>query len=134
MDGPDEHVVVASRRIQHFAVLALAGLVTVQLPLPWAFAAPAFSIVAVVVGVRAVAAARKARMRGLVMVAVSTGIGLAAVIVMSFASVVALWPLQLELQECERGALTISAEHQCRADFQQGVEERLTELLGSPSG
>ncbi len=129
MQRPDERTQVASRRIRHFAVLSLAALVTLQLPLPWGLVTLLFATLAVVIGVRALVAARKAGMRSLVTVAVSAGVGFTALLVVSLLTVVALWPLQLELQECQRGALTISAKHACQADFEQGVQDRLQEML-----
>lgn len=131
MDRPDERTRIASRRLQHFAVLSLAGLITLQLPLPWALVTLVVAVLAVVIGLRALSAARKAGMRSLVTVVVSAGVGFAAIIAVSFVSVVALWPLQLDLQECQRSALTISAEHACQAAFEQGVTDRLEHLLGS---
>ena len=91
----------------------------------------ALAVVAVVLGVRALVAARRAKLRGLLVVAVSAGIGFAMMILVVFTSVVALWPLQYELQECQRQALTVSAQHACGSAFEQGVTDRVERLLGT---
>lgn len=133
MDDPDLRgaAEVAMRRVRLFALVSLLGLLSTGLPLPWQLGAPVLAVVAVVLGVRALSAARRAKLRGLVVVAVSAGIGFSVMIVVVFTSVVALWPLQYELQECERRALTVSARHACEASFEQGVAERIERLLGT---
>ena len=116
-----------------FGLLMLATLVTAALPLPWQAAGLAFAVVTVVVGVRALQAAWRAGLRTLVPL---LGVGLAFAMLMSVAlgAILALWPLQVERQDCLRDALTISARETCEADFQESLQQRLEQATRPSDG
>lgn len=124
----------ASLLTRHFALLMLAGLLTLGMPLPWSVAALAFTVAALVVGTRALLAARRAGVRGGLVVSLSLGLAVSALVTLSFTSVFALWPVQLERQACVDRALTISATRVCEREFEQAVTERLEQLLTPGQG
>ena len=131
---PDpEDVRRASRRVMDFGLLMLATLVTAAMPLPWQAAGLAFAVATVVVGIRALQAAWRAGLRTLVPL---LGVGLAFAMLMSVAlgAMLALWPLQVERQDCLRDALTISARETCEADFQESLQERLEQATRPSDG
>lgn len=116
-----------------FGLLMLATLVTAAMPLPWQAAGLAFAVATVVVGIRALQAAWRAGLRTLVPL---LGVGLAFAMLMSVAlgAMLALWPLQVERQDCLRDALTISARETCEADFQESLQERLEQATRPSDG
>ncbi|WP_182111953.1 hypothetical protein [Actinotalea sp. JY-7876] len=115
----------ASRRVTHFGLLLLATLVVTSLPLPWQAAAVGFAVAAVVVGIRALMAVWRAGLRGAVVPLLGLGIGFSAVMVLSLGTMLALWPLQVELEQCRRDALTISAQDRCQAEYEQSLRDVL---------
>ncbi|HZI96068.1 MAG TPA: hypothetical protein VFD41_00930, partial [Actinomycetales bacterium] len=122
----------ASQLLGRFALLVLASLIANGLPLPWQAGALVFSLVAFVVGVMALRAVLRARMRRLPAVMLGIGLSMTVLLVIGQIGLLALWPLQQDLQECRDRALTLSATEECQRDF----DERISELtqLPSPSG
>ncbi len=120
-----EQVRLASRQVVHFGVLMLATLLVAPLGLPGQVASLVLGLASLVVGVRALRAVWRAGVRGALVPVLAVGLGFALVMVVSFATMLALWPLQEELRRCLDGALTISAQEQCQDDFQRGLQERL---------
>jgi hypothetical protein len=112
----------------------LGGLLTLGLQLPWNLVALALTVAALVVGTRALLAARRAGLRGGLVISLSLGLAVSALVALSFASVLALWPVQLARQECVAEALTISARQTCEQDFERAVTDRLEHLLGPAQG
>ncbi|KGM08409.1 hypothetical protein [Cellulomonas bogoriensis] len=125
-----EKVRAASRQVLHFAVLMLATLVTSTLPFPWQVAAVAFALTTMVVGVRALVAVWTSGARGTMLAVVIAGLLLASMLATTMTAMVALWPLQMERQQCLDRALTISATQACERDYRDGLDERLNRLGG----
>jgi hypothetical protein len=114
-----------SRRILHFGVLLLAAVITSTLPLPWQAASLVFVGGALVVGVRALALAWRGGVRGAVLPMLGLGLASAGLVAVTVLSLLAVWPQQLERQECLAGAVTIAATERCEAQFRRALEERL---------
>jgi len=124
--APDSPIVRASsRRVLHFLALLLAAVLTSALPLPWQVGALVFVVAAVVVGLRALVLAWSGGIRGGLVVMLTVGVAVAGFVSLGMLSLLALWPQQLERQQCLAGAVTISANRQCEVEFQRAVEERL---------
>ena len=121
----------AGRWLGRFALLVLASLIANGLPLPWQAGALAFSLPALVVGVLALRAVVRAGLRRLPTVMLGVGLTMTVFMVIGQIGLLALWPVQQDLQECRSRALTLSATEQCQRDF----EERISELtrLTNPS-
>lgn len=115
----------ATRRVMHFALMMFAALVTGTFPLPWQLASFAFALGAVVMGARALLSVRRSGLRGGIVAVLAAGVGFSVAMLVSLVAVVALWPAQMELQDCQRDALTISAQERCQEAFDDAVSERL---------
>ena len=113
--------------VGRFTLLLLASLVCSSLRLPWQAAAVVFSLAAVVVGVLAVRACVRARLRSTAVVFTVVGVVMAALMVLGQAALLALWPVQVDLQECQADALTLSAKQACQQDYDRRLED-LTHL------
>ena len=123
--------VLASR--QHggwFAVLAVATLLAVRLPLPWLAAAVVLTVAADVEGIRtARALVRERRSRGLLVWCVC---GIVAISLVGLAAVgtLALYPITYQRQQCLAGANTDVAKAACESEF----DRRLGRLHGGFGG
>ncbi len=117
----------ASRQVMHFGLIMLASLVTAALPLPWQAAALVFALGAIVVGIRAMRAVWRSGVRGALVPVLGVGLVFAALMSISLATMLALWPLQVQRQDCLRDALTISAREACEVQFQDALTERLAQ-------
>ena len=115
--------------VGRFTLLLLASLVSSSLRLPWQAAAVGFSLAAVVVGVLAVRACVRARLRSTAVVFTVVGVVMATLMVLGQAALLAMWPIQVDLQECQADALTVSAKQACQQDY----DERLEDLTRLPS-
>lgn len=124
--APDSEIVrTTSRRVLHFLAFLLASVVTSALPLPWQAASLVFVAVGIVVGLRALVLAWRGGVRGGLAATLSVGVALACFVGLGMVSLLAFWPQQLDRQECLAGAVTISANRTCEADFRRAVDERL---------
>ena len=121
----------AGRWLGRFALLVLASLIANGLPLPWQAGALAFSLPALVVGGLALRAVVRAGLRRLPTVMLGLGLTMTVFMVIGQIGLLALWPVQQDLQECRSRALTLSAGEQCQRDF----DERISDLtrLTNPS-
>lgn len=117
----------------HFGLLMLATLVAATLSLPWQAAALAFAIAAMVAGVIALRSVWRAGLRGALLPVLGMGLAFAALMSLSLVTMLALWPVQMQRQECLRDALTISASEACEAQYQDALQERLDRATGSPT-
>ena len=113
----------ASRRVLHFGLLMLTSLVTASLPFPWQAAALVFAVAALVIGVRALVAVWRAGLRGALVPVLAIGLFFAAMLSASLTMMLALWPIQVENQQCLRDALTISAREACAEELQDSLDE-----------
>lgn len=118
----------------HFGLAMLAALVTATLPLPWQAAGLAFAILAIVLGLRALRTVWASGMRGTLVPVLAVGLVFTTLMTVSLGTMLALWPLQLERQDCLRDALTITATEACETQFQQGLTERLEQIGQRPGG
>lgn len=116
-----------------FILLLLATLVMSATALPWQASALVFAVGALVTGVRALRSAVRSGLRGIVL-PVGVGLGVTAVMTLSLLTLVALWPLQAERQDCLRRALTVSAQEACEQQFSETLEERLDPSRLRPPG
>jgi hypothetical protein len=121
-----------SRRILHFGVLLLAAVLTSTLPLPWQVASLLFVAAALVVGIRALVRAWRGGVRGAVLPMLGLGLASAGLVAVTVLSLLAVWPQQLQRQECLADAVTIAATERCEAQFRRSLEERLE--IRSPAG
>ena len=119
-----EQLADAGRAVMRFGLLMLAALLTSRLPVPWQVASPVFALAAVVVGLRSVVRVRRAGVRGVLPAMLGGGIALSVVLLLSSLTMLALWPAQVERQQCLDSALTIAAQEQCERAFQEAVTER----------
>ena len=128
-EPPDPQTAAAARRlILNFTLLILAALVTASLPLPVQAAALLFSIAAIVVGARALRVAWRPGLREQLAPLLVLGLVFAALLTLSLAAVLALWPVQMEHQTCLSRALTLGARQDCETQYEESVTERLDEL------
>jgi len=111
-------------------LLVLAALVTGTLPLPMQAAALLFSVAAIVVGVRALRAVWRPGLRERLAPVLLLGLVFASLLAISFSVMLALWPVQMERQECVSRALTLSARQACETRYQEALVERLEEMTG----
>lgn len=114
----------AGASVGRFALLMLAGLLCLELPVPWQAAGIVFTGVGIVVGVQAIRRVTAAGMRGTLIASLGIGLAMAGVILLLQVAMLALWPAAFQLQECRSDALTISAEDQCLRDYERAVLER----------
>lgn len=115
------------RRLLHFASLLLLGLLSSNLPLPWQIIATIAFLAALVTGIRALITLWKAHVRGAALPMIVMGLVISGILLASSATLLALWPLQMERQDCLHRAITVSAQEQCETHF----EDRLKKLLNT---
>jgi hypothetical protein len=115
--------VQASRRHGgRFALLALATLLAVRLPLPWLAAAVLLTVAADVEGVltaRAIAFERRGR--GLLTWCIC-GIGAISLVGLASAGTLVLYPITYQRQECMAGANTEVAKAVCQDQFNRRID------------
>ncbi|HLS03681.1 MAG TPA: hypothetical protein VK030_02865 [Actinomycetales bacterium] len=123
------------RRLLHFASLMLLGLLSSNLPLPWQIIATVAFLAALVTGVRALITLWKAHVRGAALPMIVMGLVLSGILLASSVTLLALWPLQMERQNCLHRAITVSAQEQCEAEFEDGLKRLLnTDQISNPFG
>lgn len=125
----DPEAEAAARRAAFtFALLVLASIFSVALPLPWQLGTLAFAAGAVVMGIRALIASRRAGRASSLGPMLVVGIALTAMVSMSVLSSAVVYDLSVARQECLARALTTSATEACETDFRRSVEERIDRL------
>jgi len=123
-----EELKAASGATFRFGALLILSLLSTQLPLPYTLAAPVLIIISIVYGIRALRRSWAISPRNLMTPMLIAGIAMALMMSVTVASKFALWPIEMERQECVQYAITNSAEAECEANYQKAVEERLTSL------
>ena len=121
-----------SRSVGRFALLMLAGLLCVQLPVPWQAAGILFTTAGLVVGARTVRRAVTGRLRAPVVLWLSLGLAMGALMLLLQLGMLAVWPAAMQMQECQEEALTLSAQEDCREAYERWIQERAG--LPSPAG
>jgi hypothetical protein len=121
----------ASRRHGgRFALLALAALLSVRIPLPWMALALVLVVAGEVEGVlTARAMVREGRRRGLLVWCIC-GMALLSLIGIGVAGTLALYPITYDRQECLSGANTAVAKAACQAEFDRRINRLQSRLLG----
>jgi hypothetical protein len=110
----------------------LAGLLTMNLPVPWLVGSLGFTLCAVVVGYRALRFAWRSGLRDQMAPLLMFGLTFAMLVGMSSGGRLAMWPVEVEHQECLRRAVTISANERCEVAYQDALKERLADLTRLP--
>lgn len=113
------HALVLVRR---FAVLLLAGLICLELDLPWKLAGIPFTGLGVVVGVRATAAVRRSGLRGATLPLSVIGLALAAVVLFAHLASALFYPIVRDHENCLAGANTERARQACQQDYERRLE------------
>jgi hypothetical protein len=114
----------ASRLVLRFALLMLAGLLCLQLPVPWQAAGILFTGAGLVVGVVALRRVVRARLRSGLLVSLGLGLAMGSLMMLFHVALLAVWPAAFELQECRSKALTLNAEQACQDDYERWIRER----------
>jgi hypothetical protein len=120
----------ARRRGGRFALLALAALLAVRLPLPWSGAALLLAVVADVEGVRTALAISRERLRSSLLVWCVAGIVLISLLGLGVAATFAFYPVTYQRQQCLQGANTDVAKAACESEFNRRLGHLNTGLLG----
>ncbi len=128
--SPDRVPVGAARRHGgRFALLALAALFAVRLPLPWMGAAVVLVVAADVEGVRAARAIARERLRRGLLYWCICGVALITLLGLGAAGTLALYPITYQRQECLEGANTGVARAACQHQFDRRIS-RLQDTFG----
>lgn len=123
------------RRLLHFASLMLLGLLSSNLPLPWQIIATVSFLAAIIAGVRALIALWKAHVRGAVLPMLVMGLSMSGILLASSVTLLALWPVQMERQDCLHRAITVAAQEQCETAFEDDLKKMLqTDQISNPFG
>jgi len=127
---PDPNDVVdVLARTRGAAVLGLAGVFLLLLPMPWLLTSLPFAVAAVVQAVRALRVARRTRVVGPPRTTLGLLLVLSAGAVLMTLFNAALWPVQAPYVRCQQAALTVQAQQACTAAY----EDRLGQLGSSRS-
>ena len=113
-----------------FAVLALAALLAVRLPLPWMGAAVLLVIAADVEGVRSARAIVREGVRRTLLVWCVCGVVVLSLMGLGVVGTLALYPITYDRQQCLSGANTQVAKAQCASDFDRRINRLQSSLLG----
>jgi hypothetical protein len=128
---PARPPVSASRRHGgHFALLALAALLAVRLPLPWMALAVLIVVAADIEGIRAARAIVREGQRRTLLTWCVVGLALLTLIGLGAVGTLALYPITYDRQECLAGANTEVAKAQCQSDFDRRITRLQDSLLG----
>ena len=124
----------ATRLVRFFLLLVLAALLTTSLPLPWQVGSLVFALVAVGVGLRALRVAWQPGLREQLAPLLLFGLVFAVLMTISTSARLALWPVEMQHQECLSRALTIGAHAQCEVQYQDALTARLEDLRNPQNG
>jgi hypothetical protein len=119
-----------TRQVLHFGLLMLVTLVTSSLAFPWRVASLFFAVVTIVFGVRALRAVWRARLGGALLPAVAVGLGLTMTMSLSMLGGLAMWDVELDHQRCLDSAITVSAQQECAASYEQARVQWTKDRLG----
>lgn len=126
---PDpEGAVRAGRIAGYFALAVLASVLVSFLRLPYSLAASVVAVVAMGLGAWALSVASRARVRGTLPIILVAGLVVA--FLWSIAMALPLLALRAELdrQSCLDGALTVSAQSACQADYEKALQAQRDRL------
>lgn len=114
--------VVSSTRL--FCYALAASIAFSLLPLPWALVGLPLALLAVVLGIVAMVAMRKGASTGLWTLMV-VGLLMAGSLALNFGAAWVLYDELVAYQECNAGAITITARDLCSREFEEKAQERL---------
>ena len=121
----------ASRRHGgRFALLALAALLAVRLPLPWMAVTVLIVAAGDVEGIRAARAIVREGVRRTLLVWCVVGLALLTLVGLGVVATLALYPITYDRQQCLEGANTEVAKAQCQSDFDRRIARLPDSLLG----
>jgi len=123
-----EELKKASGSTFRFGAVLILALLSSQLPLPYTLVAPVLIVAAVIYGIIALRRSWAISPRNLMTPMLIVGIVMAGMISLSVVSKFAMWPEEMERQECVQYALTNTAKAECDANFQKAVDDRLEKL------
>lgn len=123
-----EQLKEASGATFRFGALLILALLSSQLPLPYTLVAPVFIIAAVWFGIIAIRRSWAISPRNLMTPMLLAGLVMALVMSFSVTTKFALWPIEMERQECVQYALTNTAKAECAADYEKALNDRLDSL------
>lgn len=124
----------ASGATFRFGAILILTLLSSQLPLPYTLVSPVLVVVAVVYGIIALRRSWAISPRNLMTPMLVVGIIMSLMISLSVVSKIALWPVEMERQECVKYALTNTAQAECEANYEQAVDDRLKALRNLAPG
>jgi hypothetical protein len=121
----------ASRRHGgRFALLALAALLAVRLPLPWMAVTVPIVAAGDVEGIRAARAIVREGVRRTLLVWCVVGLALLTLVGLGVVATLVLYPITYDRQQCLEGANTEVAKAQCQSDFDRRIARLPDSLLG----
>lgn len=125
-----EQMAPISKAVLRFGLLMLGAVLTAQLDLPWQLISPLLTIAAIVVGVRTLVSVIRQRLGATIVVLLSGGLALSGMLLLTSLGSLVMWEAQMDRQQCMRTALTVSAEDQCEAAYQDALTERFGDVAG----
>lgn len=123
----------ASGSTFRFGMLLILSLLASQLPLPYTLAAPVLILASIIFGVLALRKSWAISPRNIANPMLIAGIVMALMMSATVFSKLALWPVEMERQECVQYALTNQAKAECEANYENAVADRLSSFRGGSS-
>ena len=124
-----EEALAAGRSVLKFGAVLLVALLAMQWPVPWQVVSPVAGVAAVYLGIRALMTYRRSGASMFTWVFLVVGVGMSVLLTFASLSLLTMWDVQAEHQQCMDRALTVQAEQACTDAYEQAVQDRLT-----PSG
>jgi hypothetical protein len=113
----------ATRLARLFGLLVLSSVLVSTTRIPLRAVAVVFVLAAIGVGIVALVVAGRAHVRGALPVVLGTGLAVAVVWTLFMGAAIAFWGPERDRQECRDGALTLSAQAVCDAQYRQDMDE-----------
>jgi hypothetical protein len=130
-DQREEYGAVA-RATLRFGLIVLGAFIGLIAPLPWPALGAALIPWAVVVGLRTLPRARRLPASGGTVAPLVGGLALAAFMTLYAVSLGVRWPVQWDFQQCQAQALTVEAQDQCLAQYQEDTANLISRLQAPP--
>ena len=118
----------AGRLTRLFGILMLSSVLVSTTRIPLRAVAIVFALAAIGVAIAALLVVGKAHVRGMLTVVLGTGLALAVVWTLISGVRIFLWGPELTYQQCQDGALTLSAEAACRTQYEKDTDALVTRL------
>jgi len=111
----------ARRSARLFGIFLLGAVALNTLPEPARAVALPFVIAAAVFGIRALVLASRAHVRGGLVPMLAGGVAISVVWALYLGTLVVIWPMIADREECMAGALTATATDECTQTFEDDV-------------